>query len=100
VNHHSSCAFEIKSTNKNTIPKSALLDHQYLALKDANSSHGLIHKLTDEARRQNPMDGFQLVNVPAYVIACFPTHGLCLVFDIDDWRGARYDDEAMFKIKL
>lgn len=100
ANHHSSCAFEIKSSDGNTIPRSALKPHQKLALQDANSHHGIIHKLTDEARRQQPFDGFQLIEVPAYVIACFPKHGFCNVYHIDSWQGAWYGDEGLFKIML
>ena len=102
MNHSKSCVLEIKATKDNTIPLKALQDHQKLALQDANSSRGLIHKLSDESRRQQPFDVFQVVNVPAYVVACFSKHGHCLVFDINDWHGARFDDEVnvLFKISL
>lgn len=99
-NHSKSCAFEIKNTKGNTIPKSALKPHQLLALQDASSSRGLVKKISDASMTQQPFDGFQLVNVTAYVIACFSSHGYCLVFNVDDWHGARFDDEALFKISL
>lgn len=99
-NHHSSCAIEIKNTKKNTIPKKSLQEHQYLALRDANGPQGIIHKLSDEARRKQPFDSFQLVNVPAYVVACFSTYHYCLVFPIDQWNGAHYEDDALYRIDI
>jgi hypothetical protein len=103
ANYHSSCVFEIKSataSSPNTVRAKALEDHQKLALQDAKSPRGLIHKISDESRRQQPFDGFYVVSVPAYVIACFPKHGTCLVYDVDQWEGCRYDDEALFKIDI
>ena len=101
TNYHSNCAIEIKvAQNKspNTIPEKALQDHQKKALMDAK--HGsLVHKIADTGMR-NPFDAFMLCNSDAFVVACFTQYGYCLVFDIDDWRGARYDDEALFRIKL
>lgn len=91
-NYHSSCAIEIKNTTKNTIPKSALKEHQMLALKDSKSFNGLVHKLSDESRRQQPYDAFMLKNADAYVVACFSKHGYCLIIDIDQWQGAKYTD--------
>ena len=89
-NHPSSCALEIKNTTKNTIPKSAVLPHQLLALKDSKSSNGLIHKLSDESRRQQPYDAFMLKNADAYVVACFSKYGYCLMIPVDEWNGAKY----------
>ncbi len=100
VNHKESCCLEIKATTKNTIPVGALAIHQKLALSAASSAQGIIHKLTDEARRKQPFDAFQLVNSPAYIVCCFKTHGYCLVFDHAGWDGARYEDEGLFRIDL
>ncbi len=66
--------------------------HQLLALKDAQSSRGLIHKLSDESRRQQPFDSFMLKNADAYVVACFSSHGFCLMVPVAEWQGTRYDD--------
>lgn len=99
-NYPHSCAFEIKSSNTNTIREKALQDHQRLALQGAKSPRGIIHKLSDEAQRQQPFDGFQLVNTDAFVIACFPKKGYCLVYDVDDWHGARFDSKAQFVVEL
>lgn len=94
----SNCAIEIKATNKNTIPEKALQDHQRKALLNAKST-GIVHKIADSKRR-NPFDAFMLKNADAFVVACFTSHGVCLVIPVDQWKGARYNDPAPFVIKL
>lgn len=97
-NLFSSCAIEIKATKTNTIPEKALQPHQRQALLSAK--HGTItHKIADN-RTRLPFDAFMLCRSQAFVVACYTTHGVCLVFDIDSWHGARYDDDALYKIKL
>jgi hypothetical protein len=93
-----SAAIEIKSTNNNTIAEKALRPHQKLALLAAKEK-GITFKIPDSGVRL-PFDAFFLKESNAYVIACFPKHGLCLVFDVSSWSGARFDDEALFKIEL
>ncbi len=93
-----SCAIEIKATSKDTIPEKALAPHQRLALLAA-SGDGITHKIADN-RTRLPFDAFMLKHAPAFVVACYTKHGICLVFDINEWKGARYDDEAKFKIDL
>ena len=61
-----------------------------LALKDSKSFNGLVHKLSDESRRQQPYDAFMLKNADAYVVACFSTHGYCFIIPVEDWQGANY----------
>lgn len=95
-----SCAIEIKATKNNTIPESAVQVHQRLALEASSSSDGLTHKISDASRIRQPFDAFQLKNVSAFVVACFTEHGKCLVIPIDDWKGARYDDQAPFVIPI
>lgn len=85
-------ALEIKQTDTDSIPASALLPHQRLALLAACSKEGLAHKLTDEARRRQPFDAFILKNTPAYVVACFTKHKIAHVFHVKSWEGARYND--------
>lgn len=97
-NWTSNCAIEIKATNKNTIPKKALQDHQRRALLDAKGA-GIVHKIAD-AGRKNPFDAFMLYKADAFVVACFTKHGVCLVIDVEDWEGISYDDEASFNILL
>lgn len=97
-NYANSCAIEIKATNKNTIPEKALQDHQKKALRDAKHRI-IVHKIADNKRR-NPFDAFMLTNADAFVVACFSAHGVCLVIDVDEWKGARYDDLAPFVIKI
>ncbi len=86
-----SCGIEIKATSTRSIPASALADHQRLALKTVKGD-GLVWKITDEARRQQPFDAFK-VKGHGYVVACFtgPGDRTCLVIDVDEWQGARAD---------
>lgn len=86
-NHHASCAIEIKVGKGNTIAENKVLPHQLRALLDASASRGIVHKLTDEARRQQPFDAFQLVAVSSYVVACFMRTRTCHVIPVAEWRG-------------
>lgn len=97
-NYHSSCAIEIKSTTKNTIPEKSLAPHQKLALLAAKGV-GITHKIADSGVRL-PFDAFYLTGSDAVVVACFTHYGKCLVFDVEDWKGAKYDDEVKYIIKL
>lgn len=94
----SSCAIEIKATNKNTIPEKVLLPHQKQALLAVKHAR-ITHKIADN-RTKLPFDAFMLVKSNAWVVACFTTKGICLVFDIEDWKGASFDTPANFIIKL
>jgi len=97
-NYPKSCAIEIKQTSKDTIPEKALQPHQKKALLD--SKHSVItHKIADN-RTRLPYDAFMLKKAQAFVVACYTKYGVCLVYDIDDWKGARYNDPALFRIPL
>ena len=74
-NYPESVALEIKSTNTNSIPRSAVKDHQLAALLAASSLQGMSHKLSDEARRQQPFDAFILKATKSFVVAHFSAHG-------------------------
>lgn len=96
--YHSSCAIEIKATNKNTIPEKALQPHQKQALLDATGP-GIVHKIADSKRR-NPFDAFMLVNTNAFVVACFTAKGICLVIPVHKWKGASIETPCDHVIKL
>lgn len=100
-NHDGSCAIEVKQTNGNSIPASALLPHQRAALIAASGT-GIVHKLSDEARRRQPFDAFMLCDADAYVVVAFLKYKYALVYPIDAWgiHGARYDDEGVMRIPL
>ncbi len=84
-----SWAVEIKATSGKSIPLSAVQPHQLLALKQVKTQ-GVVHKISDEARRKQPFDAFK-VKGDAYVVACFTSDGICLVIDANLWNGARVD---------
>lgn len=95
--HYSgTCAFEVKVCKKGAkrIPESALKPHQKAALMDAASKSGIVYKLTDEARRQQPFDGFKLAGVEAYVIVCFDD--IRIGIRVQDWCGATRETVGAF----
>lgn len=91
ANYSGSCALEIKATSGNSIPASAVLPHQKLALWDVALRGGIVHKLSDEARRKQPFDAFCLKGCPAYVVACFTTYHTCYLIPIQEWKGIKID---------
>lgn len=89
TNYTAPCALEIKATQTGSIPASALAPHQRIALLDATTARGIAHKLSDEARRQQPFDAFVLKGCAAFVVACFPKRGICYAVPIKEWRGVK-----------
>lgn len=101
--HQRSCAIEIKATDGDSIPMSALLPHQKAALLAVNSPDGLTHKISDAGHVRTPFDAFQLVREPAYVVAAFTARRIALVIPIEKWHGARYDmdrEHQLWRIPL
>lgn len=80
-NHKGSCAIEIKVAKGNSLPASALAPHQHAALMAA-SRGGIVHKLSDEARRRQPFDAFMLQGVPAYVVVVFTAKRIALAIPV------------------
>lgn len=79
------CAVEVKACRGNTLPASALLPHQKAALLAATGG-GIVHKLSDEARRKQPFDAFKLGFTKAYVVVAFlSAPRIALVIDIRKW---------------
>lgn len=65
------CAYEIKQTTTDSLPFSAVEDHQVNALV-AIQEEGLCFKLSDADPRVKPCDGFNMPPVPAYVVIQYP----------------------------
>ena len=99
-NYKESVALEIKATSTNSIPKSALKDHQLKALLAVKSERGLTYKIPDNARIRLPFDAFQMKNTQAFVVACFTKRGICLAIPPEEWRGARPATKCEFVIDL
>lgn len=100
-NGPASCAIEIKATRTGSIPASALLAHQKAALLAA-TREGIIHKISDEARRQQPFDAFKIARAEAYVVCCFLGRGLseALVIDVREWAGAKRNTKCVWRFAL
>jgi len=69
---HHGCAIEVKHTRgKDSIPFSALEEHQRVALA-AVFGNIVVHKLDDGGLRKLPFDLFGLAHVPAFVAVRYP----------------------------
>ncbi len=66
-----SAAFELKQTTTNSIPFSAVQEHQIDALKAVKTS-GLLYKIPDDSRGVKPFDFVFLKTAPAYVVIKYP----------------------------
>lgn len=95
-----SCAIEIKSTQTNSIPASAVKPHQLQALLDAQTERGLVYKIPDTGHVRTPMDAFVLKKAESYVIACFPHKSICLAIKPQDWKGCKLDSGCEFVIEI
>ncbi len=100
--HFNGCAaIEIKATDKNTIPYSALMPHQEAALRAASKGgKGLCYKISDAAHIRLPFDAFMLKGVPAFVVAAFIKHGIALAIPVEQWQGAHLRTACAFRIPL
>lgn len=88
----SSGAFELKQTRTNSIPFSAVMEHQIDALM-AVKNGGLLYKAPDDSAGVKPFDFFYLRNEPAYIVIKFPR---CFVgIDVETW--VREQERSMRK---
>lgn len=96
-NHKGSCAIEIKATKTDTCPRSAVQTHQIKALLDAKSTHGLVHKIADN-KRKNPFDAFMLQGVFSYIAVYYIKHRVLVLYGPENWQGGRYTDSGVQRI--
>lgn len=96
-NHKGSCAIEIKATQTDTCPRSAVQPHQIKALIDAQSVDGLVHKIADN-KRKNPFDAFMLQGVFSYVAVYYIKHKVLILYNPLDWDGGKYTDAGVKRI--
>jgi len=83
-------AYELKAAEANSIPFSAVADHQERALDVANNGpRPFVYKISDFDRMQKPFDCFSLFGVPAYVVIIFNwnqgNRKDFVMIEIDDW---------------
>lgn len=62
---------ELKLTKSNRLPFSCLRGKQESSLSKIDSPIGKYHKLSDMSADYKPFDSFFLINVPAYIVACW-----------------------------
>lgn len=74
--YRKTAAFELKQTTTDSLPFSALQEHQAQALLQARWET-FVFKIHD-AGYQNPFDAFSLSGVPAYVVIKYPDF-FCLI---------------------
>lgn len=94
------CAWEIKTVKGSSCPKKAVLEHQIRALRAVMSPAGVVHKLSDEARRQQPFDAFKIASASAYVVVHYQKHKTCIVYDAGSWNGATIDSPCVWRFKI
>lgn len=82
--HIGTCAVEVKYCKGGTLPKDALKEHQYTALKIA-AGPGMYFKIPDLGY-QNPFDGFVLRGVPAYVAVWWEKRRGFSLTQVYDWK--------------
>lgn len=84
-----SAVFELKRTLTDSIPFSALKDHQIDALKQATGGQ-LYYKIPDDSYGQKPFDCFVFKNAEAYVVIAFGKQLKSFhVIRIHDWLKKR-----------
>jgi hypothetical protein len=62
--------FELKRTTTETLPFSAVQEHQELALEQARDT-GLYYKIPDDSYGAKPFDCFYMKNVGAYLVVAY-----------------------------
>lgn len=65
------CYYELKQTDKNSLPFSKIEIHQYDGLQ-ALKKKGMKWKFSDEDSRQKPCDGGNFPPLPSYIVIKFP----------------------------
>ena len=65
-------AFELKQSITNSLPFSAVREHQVDALLATNSDKGLLWKIPDDSISSKPYDLFYLRNAGAWVVIKYP----------------------------
>lgn len=63
-------AFELKVSEGNSLPFSAVKDHQVAALQMA-AGKGIVYKIGDDSLGQKPFDCFVLAGVQAWIVVMF-----------------------------
>lgn len=97
--YNGSAAIEIKASETNSIPRSALEPHQEAALHAAKHQ-GLCYKISDASHTRLPFDAFMLKGVDAFVVAAFIKQGVALAIPVEQWNGAKPWTRCAFKIPL
>lgn len=89
LNFKNSAAFELKLSHSDSLPFSALQEHQKNALRVVK--HGKAFFKIPDTGYQCPFDSFVLVEAEAYVVVAFykqRTKKICYLIDIDAWIEA------------
>lgn len=100
VHYPHNVALEIKATKTNSIPKSAVKDHQLIALIMAQTKTGLTYKIPDNGRVRQPFDAFQFKNAHSFVVCAFLKQRIALAIDPNKWNGATPKSDHIFSIPL
>ena len=93
---------EIKVTKTNSIPKSAVKDHQLKALMQVKTKTGMVYKMPDIGNVRKPADFWMMKNADSFVVACFikKRKRICLAILPEKWNGANPKTECSFILNL
>lgn len=83
ANRHETSVYELKVTKTNSLPFSAIADHQVAGLYHAK--HRELYMKLPDVGYQMPFDCFHLCKVEAYVVILYPSKCFYAI-DIDDFQ--------------
>ncbi len=72
-----SCAFELKQTTTDSLPFTAVAEHQEVAM-EAAETEGILYKAPDDSRGSKPFDFFWLREADAWVVIRYPNF-FCII---------------------
>lgn len=99
-NYPTNWYIEVKATDGNTIPFSAVKPHQLKALLAVQSDEGFKHKMSDAGHQRQPFDAFGCKKGHAYVVAVFLKHKVAMAIRPENWKGANMFTNPTFSIPL
>jgi len=91
INFHKTAVFELKLARGNSLPFSAVQEHQINALLNAKHAH-IIHKIPDVGY-QNPFDCFMIKGSEAYVGVMYNREKEFFLIDVDVFLKEKEESE-------
>lgn len=77
--------FELKQTDKDSVPYSSVRDVQYNSLQAISSPTGLYWKIPDDSMSAKPCDCFYFRNTPAWIVILYRRTNKFYIISIDNF---------------